>query len=122
MRNSGTLKGIGLFQLEILHLISMEKTETFETIEKHIVEGDLVEYLLNTYQCNLLGLMKAKINNYKALNQYFVSYNGCVQGNERRKYGIVNEKDGLLLILALISDRIELAAGAWTIDLPENFD
>ena len=33
-------------------------------------------------------------------------YNGYIQGNERRKYGICNDNEGLLLVVALVLDMV----------------
>lgn len=110
-----SLMGIGLFQLQVLHLISIGKRETVETIEKHITEGNLVEYLYNKYREDF-GIFSMKTYDNAALNLYFQNYSGYIEGNEIRKYGIVNDEDGFLLVLALISDKVELAAGRWLID------
>ncbi len=41
------------------------------------------------------------------LNEWFKNYDGYIQGNETRKYKVMNEDDGLLLVLSMISDFIE---------------
>ena len=50
MLNPKSLKGIGLFQLEVLHLISIGKKETIEDIEKSLDNGNLIEYIFNKYR------------------------------------------------------------------------
>ncbi len=114
MSTSKTLKGIGLFQLEIIHLISLGKKENNKTIEECLDKGNLIEYILDKYHSDFIVPFDNKIYDYQTLNKYFQDYSGYIQGNERRKYGIMNETDGLLLILALISDKIENTSINWT--------
>ena len=42
--------------------------------------------------------------NLEDWNQAFAGYSGYIQGNERSKFGICNDNEGLLLIVALILD------------------
>ena len=114
MLHPKTLKGIGLFQLEVLHLISIGKKESIETIEKHIDDGNLFEYIFNKYRDEFSTVFDNGTYDNEALNLYFHNYIGYIQGNESRKYGIMNETDGLLLIPALISDKIEQSSVGWT--------
>lgn len=114
MSHQKSLKGIGFFQLEVLHLISIGKKESIETIEKHIDEGNLIEYIFNKYRDEFSIVFNNETYDNEALNLFFQNYSGYVQGNESRKYGIMNETDGLLLILALISDKIEHSSVDWT--------
>ena len=107
MLHSKTLNGLGLFQLEILHLISIGKQESFETIENALEEGHLIEYIFEKYRNEFVVSFDNHVYNNETLNSYFQSYSGYISGNETRKYRIMNENDGLLLILALISDEIE---------------
>lgn len=115
MSNNKSLKGIGLFQQEVLHLVSIGKTETIEDVEKALENENLIEYIFNNYRDEFSNLFDDTIYDNEALNSYFHNYNGYIQGNESRKYGIMNQNDGLLLILALISDKIEQASSDWTI-------
>ena len=114
MLNPKSLQDIGLFQLEVLHLISIGKKETIEDIEKSLDNGNLIEYIFNKYRDDFFVLFDNGVYDNEALNLYFQNYSGYIQGNESRKYGIMNETDGLLLILALISDKIEHSAANWT--------
>ena len=109
-----SLKEIGLCQLEVLHLISRGNKETIEHIEKSLDNGNLIEYIFNKYRDDFFVLFDNGVYDNEALNLYFQNYSGYIQGNESRKYGIMNETDGLLLILALISDKIEHSAANWT--------
>ena len=107
MNFKNTLRGIGLFQLEVIHLISIGKKESIADIEESLMNGNLIEYVFNKYKNDFCVKFNNEIYDNKVLNSYFTNYNGYIQGNESRKYGIMNDMDGLLLILALISDKIE---------------
>lgn len=93
---------IQLLGLEIIALISSGKKEKIVDIEKHMGEGDMVSYLLNKYGDEFSNSFDEIICDFKAWNDEFMSYYGYVQGNENRKWGIINENDGLLLVVALI--------------------
>lgn len=116
MTFEGTLTGIGLFSLEILHLISSGARETLEDIEKHISDNDLVQYLNNKYDEEFFVKFDNQTYDNAQINKYFNNYDGYIQGNERRKYGIINKDDGLLLILALLSDKVEKECRSWSIE------
>ena len=94
--------------------ISLTEKETIEDIEKSLDNGNLIEYIFNKYRDDFFVLFDNGVYDNEALNLYFQNYSGYIQGNESRKYGIMNETDGLLLILALISDKIEHSAANWT--------
>lgn len=110
----GKLTGIGLFSLEILHLISVGEKETITDIETHLDNTDLVEYLSKKYDSEF----SVKFDNTKydncEINKYFANYSGYIEGNEDRKYGILNQDDGLLLILALLTDKVERECIKWS--------
>ena len=109
------LKGIGLFAFQINSLISRGKTETFSKVEEHFASKDIVEYIYNKY----IDFFPIRFDNSnydnKAINKYFSEYSGVIEGNESRKYGILNENHGLLLILALLFDRVEIESNKWEI-------
>lgn len=109
-----TLKGIGLFQLELLHLISIGKSEEIGVIEQKIDDEQLIEYIYNKYKNDFFIPFDNSIYDNKQLNNYFKNYTGYIEGNEARKYGIMNDNDGLLLIISLISDEIEYHANNMT--------
>lgn len=111
----GNLRGIGLFQLEILHLISIGKVETVEEIEKHFSNADIVEYLTRKYSTELI-IDFAELYNIDAINHFFQNYGDYIVGNEYRKYGIAGDESGLLLIPALIVEKINTCCHEW---LPE---
>ena len=112
----GNLKGIGLFQMQILHLISIGKKENLETIEQHMYDGDLIEYIFNKYSDDFYVPFDNNIYDNKTLNSFFQKYVGGIEGNEDRKYGIMNNEDGLLIILAFIGEKTERASIEWTIE------
>ncbi len=111
-----TLTGIGFFGMQILHLISNGKSEGIQEIEKHFDDGDLVEYLSKKYDDYFYIKFDNSTYDNSAINKYFSNYSGFIEGNEAKKYGIMNEQDGLLLILALIFDKVEAACRTWTCD------
>jgi len=111
-----SLRKMGLFQLTICHLISAGKKETIEEVENHICNESLVEYLFEKYKDYIFDFQIVAEEYAKPLNKYFSDYDGYIQGNENRKYGIMNENDGLLLILALISDKVSRESSKWTIE------
>lgn len=115
MDDKKSLRGIGLLSLEIMHLISIGKKETFEEIEKHFEEKDLVEYLYEKYRDEFVISFDSGIYNNESINTYFYNYSGYIEDNELRKYRIVGEENGLLLILALVADKVEEESNRWTV-------
>lgn len=112
----GTLTGLGLFSLEILHLISIGKNESIQEVENHFKDNNLIEYLNEKYKQYFFVRFDNGTYDNMQLNKYFSNYSGYVEGNESRKYGIINDQDGFLLILALITDKVEIASRSWTMD------
>lgn len=110
------LKGIGLLQLQLVTLISHGKKETLTAIEKHFKDGDIVEYLYSKYKDLFFVSFDNTCYDNIALNRYFSSYVGYIEDNESRKCGIINADDGLLLMIALIADKVEEASYKWTIE------
>lgn len=113
MAKENSLMGIGLFQSTILHLISLGKRETFGEIENNMKNGCIVEYICEKYKEYIVIPFNNSVYDNNTLNLFFQDNVGCIEGNETKKYGIMNENDGLLLIPALISDRIEREAVNW---------
>lgn len=76
-------------------------------VEKHMSEGDLIQYIRNKYHDDMFNTFEDDYPyNLDDWNAAFADYDGYIQGNERRKYGIMNKEDGLLLIVALILDMV----------------
>lgn len=115
MNQNGNLMGIGLFASQVVSLISSGEKEKLSIIEKHFGENDVVEYIFNKYQDKFSIKFDNSTYNNSAINKYFFDYDGYIQGNENRKYGIINEDDGLLLILSLIFDKVERESINWKI-------
>ena len=98
-----------LFGLEIIALISQGKSETIEQIEQHIDAGNFIQYIREKYKDNMFNTFYDDCPyNLEDWNQAFAVYSGYIQGNERRKFGICNDNEGLLLIVALI---LEILSG-----------
>ena len=96
-----------LFGLEIIALISQGKVETIEEIEKHIDNCDLVQYVRDKYHDDMFNTFEEDCPyNLDDWNKAFSEYSGYIQGNERRKYGICNDNEGLLLVVALVLDMV----------------
>ncbi len=111
-----SLKGIGLFGMCIAHLISAGYTENTVEIEKHFESLDVVDYIADKYKSEMLVEFDNSIYDKEALNMYYHDYVGYIEGNESRKYGLVdNENDGLVLLLSLLMDRVEKESNKWTI-------
>lgn len=114
MSEERSLKGIGLFQMNVAHLISIGKKESIENVENHMDSGDLIEYISQRYEKHFFGFDVSAYDTI-ALNKPFQDLGDYVRGNEFRKFGIEGEDDGLLLILALIGNMIEEKTPRWTI-------
>lgn len=114
MSEERSLKGIGLFQMNVAHLISIGKKENIESIEDHMDSGNLIEYIFERYKKYIFGF---DINIYDAvaLNKFFQDWGDYVRGREFEKFGIEGEDNGLLLILALIGNKVEVEASKWVI-------
>ena len=113
--NDKSLKRIGIFAQEIVHLISYSKKEKVRDIEEHFDSNNLVEYLYTKYKSDFSNSFDGKNPENEAINAYFNQYAGYIVGNEDRKYGIKNEDDGLLLILALIFEKVKDECHNWSI-------
>lgn len=116
MTFAGKVVGIGLFSLEIIHLISLGYKETIGNIETHFDNSDLVEYIYNKYKDDIFVVFDNETYDNSQINKYFNNYSGYIEGQERRKYGIMSKNDGLLLILAVLTDKIEREAHNWKIE------
>lgn len=108
------LKGMGLFSLSIIHLVSIGKQESFESIEKCIEEGNVVEYLYEKYKDHFIVGFDNIIYNNQQINAYFKSFSGWIEGNESRKCGVIGEENGLLVLLALVAELINRNECSWS--------
>ncbi|BDR66990.1 hypothetical protein K144312032_12180 [Clostridium tetani] len=101
-------KGLKLLAYGIISLISNRYTETIEKVEEELDNNNLVTYLNKKYKNNFMVDFESSTYNICELNEYFQNYSEYIQGNESRKFGIVREEDGLLLIISLIINNLEL--------------
>lgn len=94
---------INLFAFEIIALVSAGHKETISEIVNHMLDNDLVNYIYEKYEDQFsVDFGKESVYDIESYNQFFFEISSYVNGNESRKYGIVNENDGLLLIVAVI--------------------
>lgn len=112
-----SLKGIGLFCMEVLHLVSIGKTETIDEVEMHFEKQDIIEYIYKKYKPHFFINFECGTYNNKVLNEFFYNYSSYIPSREQSKFGIENENDGLLLIVSLVMDLFE--HNAIYIKLPE---
>lgn len=113
MDKEKSLKGLGLFVENIVHLISIGKSETITDIEQHFEDKDVVEYLYHKYAENFFTQFDNTTYSNENINNYYYNYFGYINGNESRKYGIMKENDGLLLIISLLMDKVERESVNW---------
>lgn len=100
-----SLERLPIFGYDLCCLISQGKTETIHAVEEHIHQGNLVEYICNRYKNNMAITLGPNCPyDIKSWNDAYSSYNGYIQGNEERKFGILNENEGLLLVVSLTFD------------------
>lgn len=111
---SNSIYGVGLLQLEILHLISLGKKENLKEIELQMENGLLIEYLCKKYRKDISDSYLRRYNT-RALNMFFQNYAGSLSDDAMSKYGLANEDDGLLLIIALIANKISEESHNWKI-------
>jgi len=102
------LRGLDVLGYEIIALISRGSIETISQVEKELDEGNLVTYLNRKYRGDFMPNFEDGTYDIEELNKFFLDFSGYVQGNESRKYGIVREDDGLLLVLALVMNGLKL--------------
>ena len=95
-------KKICCFALEILNLISCNKKESLTVIEEKLSEHKLAEYIVNNY-----GTEFSCDYDCDEINFMFEKYSGYFDGIENRKFGLKNQDDGLLFILALILEYLK---------------
>lgn len=94
-------KNICCFAWEILNLISSGEKESLKVIEEKISKNILVEYIISRY-----GGRFSCDYDCVSINSILGKYSGCMDGVEDRKYGLTNEDDGLLVIIALIIEEL----------------
>ena len=104
-----------LLGFEIIDLVSCGYKETISEIENQIESESIVQYIREKYKDNLSNTFSDNMPyNYADWNKALAKYSGWVRGRERRKYGIENEDDGLLLLLAFILELVANREHDWT--------
>ena len=96
-----------LLGFEIIDLVSCGYKETISEIENQIENESIVQYIREKYKDNMPY-------NYADWNKALAKYSVWIRGQERRKYGIENEDDGLLLLLAFILELVANREHDWT--------
>lgn len=100
-----SLERLPIFGYELCCLMSQGRKETIQAVEEHINQGDLVEYIYNHHKDYMAISFDYNCPyNLKLWDEAYSNFDGYVQGNEKRKFGILNEDDGLLLITSLTFD------------------
>ncbi len=108
MSNFGKYDRINMFALEVVALISAGHKETISEVEKHMYDNDLVYFIYEKYEDSFeTDFGRNSKYDIESYNQFFWDMSGYINGNESRKYGIINENDGLLLIIAVILDLLK---------------
>lgn len=104
-----------LLGFEIIDLVSCGYKETISEIENQIESESIVQYIREKYKDNLSNTFSDNMPyNYADWNKALAKYSGWIRGRERRKYGIENEDDGLLLLLAFILELVANREHNWT--------
>lgn len=104
-----------LLGFEIIDLVSCGYKETISEIENQIEIESIVQYIREKYKDNLSNTFSDNMPyNYADWNKALAKYSGWIRGRERRKYGIENEDDGLLLLLAFILELVANREHDWT--------
>lgn len=90
------MKDIQRIGQEVIALCSSGEKEAIQVVENHLEKGDVIEYLTCKYQLDI------KVEAIREVDKKLNTYADYVIGNEDRKYGIISEEQGLLLILSLL--------------------
>ena len=94
--------GMDLFAQAILSQISSGKTESVSTIIEKMEKKNIVHYLYNKYKDDcFLSLDDSCPYNVDAWEETYYSFSYITENDARRKWGICNEDDGLLLLVSL---------------------
>ncbi|MCC8051926.1 MAG: hypothetical protein LIP10_14965 [Clostridiales bacterium] len=96
---------LGYFGHDIICLIADGKTESAETILKHICKGDIVHYIINKYRdVENIDAAIYEQNDYSNLETIFEKYYYLeITHDVKARIGITDlEKDGMLILLDII--------------------
>ena len=104
-----------LFGYEIVALIAQGKKETVKQIEEQIEREKVVFYIREKYKGALSNTFDDSAPyNYDDWNKALGKYSIWIRGQERRKYGIEDDEQGLLLLLVLILELVSNREHDWT--------
>lgn len=112
--NSGFngLDRIDLFAQGVISIISMGKTETIKKIVEEMEKKNVVSYLYNKYKDYFsIQFDGNSPYNVDAWEEKFSDYSYITENDARRKWGIVNENDGLLLLVSLTFEALRSISG-----------
>ena len=106
------LDRIDLFAQGVISLISMGKTETIRKIVEEMEKKNVVCYLYNKYRdCFAIPFGGSSPYNVDAWEEKYYDYSYITENDARRKWGIVNENDGLLLLVSLTFEALRSVSG-----------
>lgn len=99
---SNGLERIDLFAQELLSQISSGKTEPVSKIIEEMEKKNVVHYLYAKYKDNwFLSLDENCPYNVDDWEEKYYQFSYITENDARRKWGICNEDDGLLLLVSL---------------------
>ena len=102
-KNFEGLHGIKVFAFDLIHIISTGATESMAKIEDEMDNENITNYIFSKYRDKVqVAYNEDCIYDLDYWNKELSNYSGYIRGREERKLGIVNENDGLLLLLASI--------------------
>lgn len=97
--------GLDILIYNLIALTDSGHKEDIEAIEKHMYNEDLLVYIINKYENEVdFEIFKCGTYSIKDVNNYICNMASYVNGNESRKYGVKNEENGLLLLIAVCFD------------------
>lgn len=97
---------IELLGYEIISLISKGKKETQTDVIQCMWESRIVKYLREKYKNEMMFLGTSDLYNYDDWEKIFFQSSHYTQNDARKKLGIVNEEDGLLLLLQIVLEAV----------------
>ncbi len=100
---SGSIEYLGY---EIISLISKGYRENQTDVIQCMWESRIVKYLREKYKNEMMFLGTSDLYNYDDWEEIFFQSSHYTQNDARRKLGIVNEEDGLLLLLQIILETV----------------
>ncbi len=107
-KNFEGLHGIKVFAFDLIHIISTGATETINKIEDEMDNENITNYIFSKYADEVqMPYNDECIYDLDCWNEELSKYSCYIRGKEERKLGIINENDGLLLLLASIIELLK---------------